>query len=298
VLVTGASGFVGRPAVAALAQLGFEVHAASRQPHPGDDATHRHVVDLFDRDAVNGTVHAVAPTHLLHLAWCTEHGSFWDDPANEAWVDATAHLLDAFRTAGGSRVVVAGSCAQYGWDRIALGPDGVAHEHSTPHQPATRYGRAKERVAGMLGDSDAIGLVFFPFGPYEQAERLVPSVTRSILRGTPARITSGRQVRDFLHVDDCGTAFAALVDSEVAGPVNLGSGVPTAIVDVARTIARLLGCEDLLEVGAIPDRTDDPPRLVADVTRLRDEVGFEPRFELESGLRDVIAWWRQEMRRK
>lgn len=294
--MTGASGFVGQPAVAALARRGFDVHGVSHRAPSG--AATSHVADVLDAEAVRAIIADVRPSHLLHLAWCTEHGSFWDDPANEAWVDATAHLLDNFRAAGGSRVVVAGSCAQYGWDRAALGPHGVAREHTTPHQPTTRYGRAKERVAGMLGDSDAIGLVFFPFGPYEQMGRLVSSVTCSILRGAPARITSGRQVRDFLYVDDCGAAFAALVDGEVAGPVNLGSGVPNAIVDVARTIATILGREDLLHVGGIPDRADDPPRLVADVTRLHDEVGFEPAIGLADGLAATVAWWRQEMRRK
>jgi nucleoside-diphosphate-sugar epimerase len=119
-----------------------------------------------------------------------------------------------------------------------------------------------------------------------------------LLAGAPAAISTGSQVRDFLHVDDCGAAFAALVDSDVTGSVNVGSGIGTATVDVARTIARVVGRDDLLQVGALPDRPDEPPRLVADASRLHREVGFTPRFDLESGLRDVVEWWRQEMRRK
>lgn len=286
VLVTGASGFVGRPAVAELGRRGFEVHGVGRA-----------AIDLLDPAAVDALVRRSAPTHLLHLAWCTEHGRFWDDPANDRWATATVHLADAVRRAGAERIVVAGSCAQYDWTDAALAPDGVAHERITPRRPATRYGGAKEAVTEALGDA-TVGLVFFPYGPHEQPERLVPSVTRAMLAGTPAEISTGSQVRDFLHVDDCGAAFAALVDSDVTGPVNVGSGIGTAVVDVARTIARVVGRDDLLRVGALPDRLDEPTRLVADASRLHGEVGFRPRFDLESGLRDVVEWWRQEMRRK
>jgi nucleoside-diphosphate-sugar epimerase len=286
VLVTGAGGFVGRPAVAALRARGFEVHGFGR-----------HDTDLLTT-APEAILRDVAPTHLLHLAWSTEHGRFWDDPANDDWVEATTRLVDAFRSAGGERVVVAGSCAQYDWSEAALGPDGIAHERTTPRRPATRYGRAKESMTSAIGDGAAVGLVFFPYGPNEAPERLVPSITRALLAGTPAEVTSGTQVRDFLHIDDCGAAFAALVDSDVTGPVNIGAGVGAAIVDVASSIAEYLDREDLLRVGARPDRTDEPLRLVADVARLRDEVGFEPRHHLESGLRDAVEWWRQRVRRK
>lgn len=286
VLVTGASGFVGRPAVAELERRGFEVHGVGRA-----------AIDLLDPASVDALVRRSAPTHLLHLAWCTEHGRFWDDPANDRWVTATVHLADAVRASGGTRIVVAGSCAQYDWSDPSLASDGTAHELRTPRRPATRYGQAKEAMTDALGDA-TVGLVFFPFGPHEQPERLVPSVTRALLAGEPAEISSGRPVRDFLHVDDCGAAFAALVDSDVHGPVNIGSGTGTAVVDVARTIAAIVGRDDLLRVGALPDRPDDPPRLVAEVSRLHEEVGFTPRFDLESGLRDVVEWWRQEMRRK
>jgi nucleoside-diphosphate-sugar epimerase len=296
VLVTGAAGFIGRPAVGELHRRGFAVHGLGR--HAGqDDLDAWHEVDLLDLATVDALVRRIAPTHLLHLAWCTQHGRFWDDPANDRWVAATVHLAEAVRATGGERIVVAGSCAQYDWTEGALAPDGVARERLTPRRPATRYGRAKEAVTETLADA-AVGLVFFPYGPHEQPERLVPSVTRALLAGTPAEISTGSQVRDFLHVDDCGAAFAALVDSHVTGPVNVGSGTGTAVVDVARTIAHVVGRDDLLRVGALPDRPDEPRRLVADASRLHDEVGFTPRFDLESGVRDVVEWWRQEMRRK
>jgi nucleoside-diphosphate-sugar epimerase len=196
-------------------------------------------------------------------------------------------------------MVFAGSCRQYDWSEAALAPDGLARERTTRRAPSTRYGRAKETttrelgaIATKTGLAVATGLVFFPFGPYEKLERLVPSVTRRLLAGKVAETTLGTQVRDFIHVDDCAGALAALVDSEATGPFNIGSGIGTRVGDVSTMIARILAREDLLRPGALPMRDDEPAHLVADVTRMRDEVGFTPAFDLEAGLRDAIDWWR------
>jgi nucleoside-diphosphate-sugar epimerase len=190
--------------------------------------------------------------------------------------------------------VLAGSCAQYDWDA----PTTLLSEASSPRRPATLYGRAKQATSDVLeawaettGLSLATALIFFPYGPFEQPERLVPSVARSLLAGEPAAVSAGTQVRDFLHVTDCGAALAALVGGTVTGPVNVGSGHGSPVADVARTIARIVGREDLLRIGALPTR-DEAPRVVADTVRLRDEVGVVPRYELEDGLRDAVDWWR------
>jgi len=304
VLVTGATGFLARPAVSALRDRGFEVHGLARNVASdvidGIDVDVWHPVDLLDADGAATVVRAIEPSHTLHLAWCTEHGRFWDDPANDAWSTATLRLVDAVLAAGGQRFVMSGSCAQYDWSDDALGEGGVTRERATPRHPATRYGMAKESVVRQLdmperdGLSVAVGLVFVPYGPHEHPDRLVSSVARHLLAGTVAETTAGTNRRDFMHVADAGRALATLLDSDVTGPVNVGSGAGTAIAEVARTVARILDREDLLHLGALPDRSGEPASLVADVSRLRDEVGFTSTYDLEAGLRDAIEWWRRQ----
>jgi nucleoside-diphosphate-sugar epimerase len=270
-LVTGASGFVGRPAAEALAVAGYEVHAVSRGSREGAGW---HKADLLEPDAAVELIRDARPSHLLHLAWTTEHGRYWDDPANLAWVEASRRLVEAFSDAGGRRAVLAGSCAQRAW-------------------PDTFYARAKNEASDFFA---ATGILLFPYGPFESPERLVPSVTLSLLAGEEARTTPGKQLRDYIHVADCGRALAALLDSDVRGGVEIGTGRGTSVAEIAQTIARLLGREELLRVGALPG--DDESRVVADTTRLRAEVGFTPRYELEEGLRDAVRWWRQRTRRR
>lgn len=279
-LVTGARGFVGRFAVDALQRRGFEVFAAGRRE-----------ADLLEPAEVAALVHEAAASHLLHLAWTTEHGRYWDDPANRDWVEATRRLFDAFAEAGGSRVVLAGSCAQYDWEA-----EGPFSESETPRRPATLYGQAKQEASEFVRDSGATAILFFPYGPHERPERLVPSVARRVLAGEKAPTSAGTQVRDFMHVADCGSSLAALVESNVTGAVNIGTGDGTSVADVARAVAWLAGGEELLELGALPG--DDTSSVVAATWRLREEVGFVPAFTLEEGLRDAVEWWRQRTRRR
>jgi nucleoside-diphosphate-sugar epimerase len=300
VLVTGASGFVGHAAVPALLDRGFEVHGTCRKQPVDGLAGQWHVCDLLDPATPRRLVDEVGPSHLLGLAWCTDHGRFWSDPTNLDWARATLALARAFVDAGGRRAVMAGSCTQYTWDESVLGSSGVLTEAATPRRATHLYGRAKQATTDLLevwsagvGLSYATGLLFFPYGPFEHPDRLVPSVTRQLLAGRPAETTAGAQVRDFVQVRDVGAALAALVDSDVSSSVNVGSGRGHSVAEVATTVARTLGREDLLRLGALPTRRDEPRAVVADVRRLEHEVGFVPSIDLESGVRDTVEWWRR-----
>jgi len=298
VLVTGASGFVGRSAVEALKRIGYEVHGVGRIAAPEVPVDRWYEADLLEPPEAKRLAREAEPSHLVLLAWTTRHGSYWEDPANQDWVTATQRLVDAFAEAGGERLVLGGSCAQYDWREAA-----PMSERFTPRRPSTRYGRAKQAAEELLAEaavraglSAATALLFFPYGPYEQPERLVPSIARRLLEGEEARTSAGRQVRDFMHVHDCGRALATLVDSELTGPVNIGSGSSASVADVATTLAQIVGREDLLRLGGLGD--GDETRVVADVGRLAEELGFEARYGLEDGLRDAVEWWRQRTRRR
>jgi nucleoside-diphosphate-sugar epimerase len=93
-------------------------------------------------------------------------------------------------------------------------------------------------------------------------------------------------------VADVAGAFAALLDGGVEGAVNVGSGEPVALKDVVRELGERVGRPELVRLGALPAAPNDPPALVADVSRLRGEVGWRPAFGLGRGLDDAVAWWR------
>jgi nucleoside-diphosphate-sugar epimerase len=300
VLLTGATGFIGRPLVEQLSALEGDVHAISRGPAPeyGDRAIW-HVLDIGDQDALASLIEDVAPERLVHLAWYVEHGRFWSAAENLDWVGRSLDLLRSFVAAGGQRAVLLGTCAEYDWSRAEEPLDELA----SPVAPASLYGTAKDalrRVAESYADGAGIELAwarpFFFYGPHESPGRLVPAVIRPLLSGKPVETTEGGQRRDFMHVEDVAGGIAALLDSSVVGPVNVATGEAVAVADVVGRIASLIGRPELIKAGSLPSRPE-PPLLVAETHRLRDEVGFSPRWGLQDGLEATIRWWADELGR-
>jgi nucleoside-diphosphate-sugar epimerase len=304
VLITGAGGFIGRWSVAPLLAKGYEVHAvlsASRDiPAELHGATVQ-VADLLNESQADALLERVAPTHLLHFAWIATPGVYWQSDDNFRWLAASEHLLHRFRALGGVRAVMAGSCVEYDWSK-----GGVCEERSSPMADAAArlspYATAKIALQKSLAEfsrqehlSAAWGRIFFQYGPYEHPDRLVPSVVRHLLMNQEALCTHGRQIRSFLHVADVGAAFASVLDSEIQGPVNIGSDDRIAVAELIERIARQIGRPDLIRLGARSAPTEEPPLLVPDIRRLRDEVPWQPRFTLNAGLTDTIAWWRSHL---
>lgn len=297
ILVTGATGFIGRQCLPLLSAKGYEIHAvSSRTPSLHFSDVLWHQSDLMEPAQVSQLITDVKPTHLLHFAWYAIPGRFWTSLDNFRWVQASLFLLQAFARAGGQRVVMAGTCAEYDWNY------GYCSEKVTPLLPNTVYGKCKHSLQIMLeafgkqtGISTAWGRIFFLYGPHEHPDRLIPSVIRSALQERPVRCSHGNQIRDFLHVQDVADAFVQLLNSEVSGAVNIASGRPVTLKDVIRKIVRELGHEDLIEWGALQPPPGDPPLVAANVARLSNEVGWRPSYELDCGLEKTIHWWKKQM---
>lgn len=297
VLLTGASGFIGRHCVEPLLARSYEVHAVSlnvptsgRGDMPG---VHWHSADLLDADRVRSLMSTVEPTHLLHLAWYAVPGKYRMSPENLRWVQTSLELYMAFAACGGRRVVGAGSCIEYGRE------DARCAEGTTTLTPSTLYGACKhalrvmsEAFAREAGLSAAWGRVFFLYGPHEHPDRLVAHIMRSVFGGERVRTTHGNQVRDLLHVADVAAALVALLDSDVCGAVNIASGLPVTLKELFGKIAELTGRGDLIEVGALPALEGESPVICADVTRLRDEVGWSPQYDLNRGIEETVEWWK------
>lgn len=297
VLVTGATGFIGSHTIHPLLQRGYEVHAvSSKLPHVVDESVVWHQADLMDSPSIARLLKDTHPTHLLHMAWYVVPGKLISSELNFDWVRASMELLKSFQQQGGKRVVMPGSGYEYDWSY------GYCHETRTPTVPNTTYGACKHAMDVMAQAfcrshqiSYAWLRLFFLYGPNEHPDRLVSSVIRSVLQGQEARCSHGRQMRDYLHVQDVADAMVSILDSTLEGPINIGSGVAMTLRDIIITIGRTLGKEDLIKLGAIPSRANDAPMVVADIERLTTTMQWQPKYSLETGLAHTIEWWRQRL---
>lgn len=300
VLLTGATGFVGSHLARRLVAGGETVHALIR---PGADRRRLTGVisdlrvveaDLADEARIAQQVRAIRPELCVHLAWYAEPGKYLASPENLTALRGSMCLLACLADAGCHRAVIAGTCFEYD----------TAHGYlreSTPTEPHTLYAGCKlalyqvARQLTLAGTLDvAWARLFYLYGPQEDARRLVPSVILGLLAGRRVEVTPGEQVRDYLHVADVAAALEAIARSDLAGPVNVGSGRPVSIRDVVLTAGRLLDRSELIALGARPYSPGDPMFICADASRLRQGTAWQPRFDLETGLQDTIDWWRSD----
>lgn len=274
-----------------LVERGWDVWALHSRSRPVEVAGVRwRKTNLLDPASMRRVVDESRASHLLHLAWYIAPGKWAAAPENFDWVRASLELVTAFRDAGGTRVVTAGSCLEYDWTA------GVCSEDGTPCTPHTIYGTCKhalQLLCAAMMPASAWGRIFFLYGPHENPDRLVPSVIRSIQAGRPARTSHGEQIRDYLYAGDVADAFVRLLESGITGPINIGSSEAIALKNIVTRIGDLMGRPDLIQLGAIPAAATDTPLVVADTARLRT-LGWTPSWDLDRGLIATIDWWRAQ----
>ena len=282
VLVTGATGFIGRHCLAGLQARGYEIHATTSSAVPAQNGVHWHQLDLLDHARTTTLLAKLQPDSLLHLAWYAKHGLFWQAFENVDWVRASLSLLRAFIAHGGRRMVCAGSCAEYDWS------NGICSEDTTPLRPQGLYGVAKNAlhsIAAAAARRSAIsfawGRIFYLYGEGEQDARLVPLIINAQLRGERITLTGGSLQRDYLHVADVAAALVALLDSRVEGAVNIGSEHAVTIRAIADRLTARLGRPELVEFAARDGNGTEIPLVVADTKRLTGELHWKPAIGLD-----------------
>lgn len=266
VVLTGATGFVGRQILQHLLKQGCAVRLLVRdraqlQGLPAGVEVFS-TADLFNESAHRlGELLDGAAT-LIHAAWYAEPGRYLTSPLNLTCLTGTAELARAFAAAGGRRFVGVGTCAEYDASTGLLTPD-------TPLNPTTLYAASKAATfLSLRSFFNTVGVefawcrLFYLYGEGEDERRLVPSIRRQLADGQEIALTRGEQVRDFLDVADAGRMITDIALGHREGPVNICSGKGITVRQLAEQVADEYGRRDLLRFGARPDNAFDPPRVV------------------------------------
>ena len=264
VLLTGGTGFVGRQVLASLADADVRVRVVVRTgtearlaPLP---AIERVVMtpDLFAESADWWADACRGIDTVIHVAWYAEPGAYLQSAKNLDCLEGTLRLARGAAQAGVRRLVGIGTCFEYDLTGGVL-PVG------TPLRPLTPYAGAKAAAFQALsqwlpvqGVDFAWCRLFYLYGEGEDSRRLVPYLHARLAAGRPAELTGGKQIRDFLDVREAGRLIATVAIGEYRGAVNICSGTPMTVRQLAERIADEYGRRDLLRFGARLNNLVDP----------------------------------------
>lgn len=289
VALTGASGFLGRYVLEALRDRGIDTVLLGRTRPPESSFAAFLQVDLLAWPDFPRLIQAASATHLLHMAWFTEHGAYWTSALNLRWVEATSRLVETFCEAGGKGVVAAGTCAEYDWSQGSCG------EESTPLNPSSLYGTSKDaarRLAAAICRQHHVpcawGRVFHPYGTGEDARRLIPSLIQAFQEKRPPFPVNAQALRDFLHASDVAEGFLALLGARADGAYNISCGEPVSLAQVVREVAQLLGADPEIMLREAAGRPEEPSLLLGENIKLKS-LGWQPRLSLPKGLERTVS---------
>jgi nucleoside-diphosphate-sugar epimerase len=298
VLVTGATGFIGRNVVQALVRAGRRVVALTRSSSSLPDGATRLVATDWTESGLRQCLADTDFGAVVHLAAYGVAPSARD--ANEMRrvnIDLPMALV-AITAEHKAVAVMAGSCAEY-----AAPTTEVPIEVTAPLEAIKLYGKSKsEGGSGAISVATALGVplrylrLFNVYGPGEPAHRLLPSLIAAASSGTRADLSAGLQVRDWIHVDDVVQAMKTSLDALLSGrctgvrTLNVCTSIGTSVRDFATMAAGQLSMDPAsLSFGSLPLRPDDVPWLVGSNGETRIDLGWQPTYDLRRGLAATIS---------
>lgn len=299
ILLTGASGFIGSRFLLHLSAANIDAVSIGRGALRNSCATttdHR-VVSRLTADKVKQAVGETSIDAVVHLAAAGVNPGD-RDVRNLRMINGLlpSELVELAHSWGARGFIMSGSNSEYA--RF----DGDRIQEGAPLEATKLYGATKAAGGLMaLATGTALGLpcanlrLFNVYGPGEAPHRLLPSLSKALLRGEEVPLSQGHQIRDFIHVDDACSALMASLSGLMNGTLptghyNVCSGEGTSVRTFALSVANALNADpSLLRFGMIPMRPDDQPRVVGDPSAFKSHTGWQPRLPLVGGIAETLS---------
>ncbi len=303
VLVTGISGFIGSHLARRLVAEGAEVHGLVRNSsnlwriHDLNNQINLHYVDLRDFGAVTKVAQDIKPQKVFHLAAYVNVSRSLEviDEMVEVNIKGTLNLLRALDRTGYDCFINTGTCEEYGDNPAPFREDQIPNPVSTYSASktcTTIFCRMLHKIKGL----PVITLrPFLTYGPGQESNMLIPALIEKAIKGEAFEITEGEQTREFNYVDDIADGFvrASITPRAIGEIINIGNGLEYKVRDVVAMILELMNRPIKPKFGALAYRPGEAWHFYCDNTKARELLGWEPKVNLEDGLKMTINWSRK-----
>lgn len=286
VLLTGVTGLIGKEVIQPLKDMGYEISALTIDETNPDNGVNWIKCNLFDDESLKKAIETVKPTHLLNFAWATT-GDYLTSDINFEFVKAGLNLLKHFKANGGKRAVYVGTCFEYKFKDEPL-------KETDPVNPQTLYAKCKNALHEMAEEycklneiSFGYGRIFYVYGHGESEKRLTAHLIKTLSNNGEVIINCGDLIKDYMYTKDIAGGFAAFLNSNVQGTVNMCTGQGISLKDYSSYIAKQLGKEEFLTIKQ--EKTNQPPIIVGDNTRLTQEVGYKIKYSFEKAVQEILG---------
>lgn len=288
VLITGASGFVGRHLAPKLIAAGHEVcgiHLDEGEPLSG---VREKRVDILDTAALGDAISDFEPEAVIHLAGLSHVGKSWDHMGRYFAVNVIG-VENVLAASSGARMILASSSEVYGPVPASEQPIGTS-QPPAPQNPYALTKAAAERL--VLASGGIVARMFNLVGPGQESSFALPGFAKRLaerLEEDPVVLEVGNldAQRDFLHVEDGADAFVTLIERGEPGAIyNLGSGTPFSIREALEKLIEITQLNVVIEVDAERFRPVDLPLLWADTSKL-EALGWLPRRDITQALEEI-----------
>jgi UDP-glucuronate 4-epimerase len=305
VLITGSSGQIGTNLSLALLAAGHQVHGIDNRPNPwtGDIVTD--VVDLAALSAAPGSYAPPwRPDCTVHLAAHAKVYQLVLEPRKALENVQMASAALELARATGCPVLFGSSREVYGDIRRGLTEEGMA-DFAVAESPYSASKIAGEAFCYSYARCYGLPVLVLRFSNVygrfdndaERMERVIPLFLRRIADGQPITVYGRGKMLDFTHVDDCVRGIVAGVEAIANGKiaqdtVNLAYGRGSTLEDLVSFLERALG--QTADVTWESSRVGEVTKYVADLTKARELLGYQPQVPLSAGIERYVAWWREQ----
>lgn len=300
VVITGAGGFIGANLTRRLLDKGYDVHLLWKQssnPWRLQDIKNKisfHYVDIQDKATLTLLMEKIYPTAIFHLATYSSYRNQEDvEQIIDISINGTLNLLLVSKDIPYKIFVNTGSSSEYGFKEKPMKENDLL-------EPISFYAAGKAgqtllcQTFSYQYDKPIVTLrPFSVYGPFEQQDRLVPTIIKSVILNKPIKLTEGKQRRDFIYIDDMVESFTKCLEKAdtLKGKIlNIGTGLQYTNDEVVKVLFKVSKKEVKIEKGSYPKRMWDQPNWVADISQAKKILNWSPKFSIEKGLAATYNW--------